>query len=48
MSTKLITPAVNLPVELALVKQHLRLDEEDSTEDVILTQFIRAAEGICE
>jgi uncharacterized phiE125 gp8 family phage protein len=48
MSTKLIAPAIILPVELALVKQHLRLDEEDSTEDVLLTQFIRAAEGICE
>jgi len=48
VSTKLITPAVTLPVELALVKQHLRLEVEDLSEDVLLTQFIRAAEGICE
>ena len=48
MSVKLITPAKSLPIELNLVKQHLRLDEEDTSEDVLLAQFILAAEGVCE
>lgn len=48
MSVMLIAPAVVLPVDLSLVKRHLRLEETDPSEDVLLTQLIRAAEGVCE
>ena len=48
MSVMLIAPAEVLPVDLSLVKRHLRLEETDPSEDVLLTQLIRAAEGVCE
>jgi len=43
-----ITPPVALPVTLAHVKEHLRLDPDDDTQNTYLTLLINAAAGFCE
>lgn len=46
MSLKLITPAAELPVSLADVKAHLRVDTTD--EDTLITAYITAAAELAE
>ena len=43
-----ITPPVELPVSLADVKEHLRLDQTDTSQDDYLTFLIQAAGDFCE
>lgn len=42
-----IAPA-NLPVDLNIAKQHLRLDDADTVDDALLTGMVRGATTACE
>lgn len=43
MSLTLVTPPIGLPVSLAMVKDQLRLNDDDTTEDALLMGLIRSA-----
>lgn len=43
-----VTPPTELPISLALVKQHLRLDPTDTSQDDYLTLLIKSSSGFFE
>jgi len=47
-SYKVITAPAELPVSLATVKAHLRIDPSNTTEDALITLYIQAATSFAE
>lgn len=47
MNLTVVTPSAALPVTLADVKLHLRLDTDTSVEDALLTRLVRASAERC-
>lgn len=45
---KVTVAPVNLPISLALLKEHLKLDSSDTSQDDYLTIIIKAVAGYCE